>query len=277
MKHNFLSKCPMCDTDSDKSTNWCPVDNDGFITVQCENCELIYIQNPYDKDSLEKFYAKYYSEVHQDDQILNNQRKRMYEIELNFLLNFKNGGSVLDVGCSGGQFLQQFHEMDFDCQGVEFGIEASKEASKNFIIHVGEFPLINFEKKYDVIVFRGVIEHVRNPRKYLQKAISLLNPNGVIFITATQNRESLTCDLFRNDWNQHAPKAHLYHFALNDFVKFFNERGLVSYYEKNFYLETPYADVSKDLSLVLEKLKFPKKTIKCPPFFDTMMTAVFQF
>lgn len=277
MKHFIFETCPMCDEDSTKSNIWCPIDDQGFITVQCDNCGLIYVQNPYDKDSMKAYYSNYYSETHQEDQIFNIQREKMYELEFNFLLNFKNSGSVLDVGCAGGQFLQHFRKAGFDCQGVEFGIEAAIEAQKNFKIHVGEFPLINFENKYDVIVFRGCIEHVDNPRKYLKKAISLLNPNGIIFITATQNRTSLTCDLFRNDWNMHTPEEHIFHFAVSDFVKFFKDYGLVYYTENNFYLETPYANVENDLRLVLEKIKNPGSKIQCPPFFDNMMTAVFQF
>ena len=267
----------MCDTDSTNSTDWGGVDNDGFKTVQCNICELIYVQNPYDKDSLKAFYKQYYSEIHQEDQILNTQRKKMYELELEFLMNFKNAGSVLDVGCSGGQFLQHFKKAGFDCQGVEFGIEASIEAQKDFKVHVGEFPLINFENKYDIIIFRGVIEHVDKPKEYLQKAISLLNQHGLIFITATQNRKSLTCDLFKNDWNMHFPNEHLYHFAVSDFLNYFGRYGLVSYAENSFYLETPYANVNNDLSLVVEKLKNPESKVKCPPFFDNMMTVVFQF
>ncbi len=277
MKHNSLKKCPMCDTDVTKSKLWCPIDENGFKTVQCNHCGLIYVQNPYDKDSLKSFYNNYYSNIHQENHTLNAQREKMYELELNFLLKFKNKGSVLDIGCSGGQFLQHFKKAGFYCEGVEFGIEASVEAQKKFKVHVGEFPVINFEKKYDVIVFRGCIEHVDNPRKYLEKAVSLLNPNGVVFITATPNRTSLTCELFKNDWNMHYANEHIYHFAVSDFVKYFKEFGLVSYADNNFYLETPYANIENDLSLVLEKMKNPKNKIKCPPFFDNMITAVFQF
>ena len=86
-------------------------------------------------------------------------------------------------------------------------------------------------------------------------------------ITATPNRTSLTCDLFRNDWNMHTPKEHLFYFSVSDFVKFFKDYGLVYYNENNFYLETPYCNVQNDLRLVLEKMKNPESKIQCPPFF----------
>jgi cyclopropane fatty-acyl-phospholipid synthase-like methyltransferase len=275
MTHRQVNNCPLCDSTNFKQ--WCKVSDDGFVTVQCNICELIYVQNPYDKESLKAFYSRYYSEIHQENVVLNAQRELMYELELNFLRNFKKSGSVLDVGCSGGQFLDQFSKFGYDCQGVEFGIEAAKVAKERFQIHIGEFPEMEFEKKYDIIVFRGVIEHVDIPKNYLNKAISLLNKDGVIFITATQNRASLTCNLFREDWNMHYPYEHLYHYAVKDFVKYFGDRGLKSYSENNFYLETPYANPKEDLKLVLQKMNNPEEKITCPPFFDNMMTAVFQF
>ena len=38
MKHFIFETCPMCDEDSTKSNIWCPIDDQGFITVQCDNC-----------------------------------------------------------------------------------------------------------------------------------------------------------------------------------------------------------------------------------------------
>jgi len=119
VNHVYLKSCPMCGCKTSKE--WCPKDSMNFLTVVCDNCELIYIQNPWDDSTLSEFYSRYYSNIHQNDSELNLQREKMYELEMAFLLKFKKGGDVLDVGCSGGQFLQHFKKVGFNCEGVEFG------------------------------------------------------------------------------------------------------------------------------------------------------------
>ena len=275
LSHIKLNCCPMCE--SKKRKLWCSPDLNGFKTVECNKCGLIYVENPLDIKSLKLYYSEYYSQTHQKSNVLNSQREKMYKQELDFLLKFKNSGSVLDVGCSGGQFLKHFKLKGFDCEGVEFGEEAASEAQKNFKVHIGEFPNIDFNKKYDIIVFRGCIEHLINPKAYFQKSLKLLNKNGIIFITATQNRNSLTCNLFKENWNMHYPHEHLIHFCSDDLINYFSDKGLKSFSEGNIYLESPYANPKKDLELVLDKIKSPSKDIKCPPFFDNMMTLVLNF
>mgnify|MGYP006148612785 CR=1 FL=1 len=43
MKQLNFKNCPMYYEDSTKSNIWCPIDDHGFITVQCDNCGLIYV------------------------------------------------------------------------------------------------------------------------------------------------------------------------------------------------------------------------------------------
>ena len=275
LDHIIIKECPMCF--SNNYNDWCKPDSNGFQTVKCNDCGLIYVKNPLSVNSLKLYYSEYYSHAHQKSTKLNTQREKMYKLELEFLMKFKNKGKVLDVGCSGGQFLDHFNINGFECEGVEFGDEASLQASKKYKIYVGEFPKIDFKKKYDIIVFRGCIEHLINPREYFDKALSLLSKNGIIFISATQNRDSLTCELFKDDWNMHYPHEHLIHFSPDDLVKYFRNKGLKSFSVDNIYLQSPYSNPVEDLSQVLKKLKDPSLKIKCPPFFDNMITMVLIF
>jgi cyclopropane fatty-acyl-phospholipid synthase-like methyltransferase len=148
-------------------------------------------------------------------------------------------------------------------------------ASEFFKVHVGNFPDLEFNDKYDVIIFRGCIEHVGDPLKYLEKAKDILNEDGVIFFTATPNRDSFTCDLFKEKWNMHYPFEHLYHFSPVDLINFYKTKGLKSFSEKNIYLNSPYINIKNDLSLVLKKLN--GEDVICPPFFDNMLTLVLLF
>ena len=96
-----------------------------------------------------------------------------------------------------GFFLDYFSNGGHVCEGVEFGESAGVYANKKYNVNFGVFPSLEFSQFYDLIIFRGVIEHVKNPKKYLDKAISLLNKDGYIFITATPNSESVCCKMFK--------------------------------------------------------------------------------
>ena len=75
----------------------------------------------------------------------------------------------------------------------------------------------------------------------------------------------------------HYPHEHLIHFSPTDLVKYFGDKGLKSFSIDNIYLDSPYSNPVNDLSLVLKKLKDPRLKIKCPPFFDNMITMVLVF
>jgi len=259
-----------------KNECW-PTDDKGFSTVKCQKCGLVFIENPLDSDSMSKFYKEYYSKVHQANDLLNDKREIMYDLEIDFLKKHKSNGLVLDVGCSGGQFMDRLKRSGFSVEGVEYGEGAYRAASKNHIVYHGLFPKLEFTKTYDIIVFRGVIEHVLNPTEYLNRAISLLSSNGIIFITATPNRESMTFKIFNKDWNMHYPEEHIIHFSVDDFVNYFSKKGLKYYIENNMYTETPYCNFSRDINQIADKINNPDKNVVCPPFFDNMMTVVFKF
>lgn len=105
----------------------------------------------------------------------------MYKLKFDLIRSFVSGGCVLDVGCSGGQFLDYFKKSGYDCYGIEYGKEAAQEAAKKHKVYEGDFLYYSQNIKFDLIIFRGVIEHIPNPRLYLNKAIQLLSDQAHIY------------------------------------------------------------------------------------------------
>jgi 2-polyprenyl-3-methyl-5-hydroxy-6-metoxy-1,4-benzoquinol methylase len=273
----FVEKCPWCSARA--AEKWGkPLRS--FVSVRCKECGLIYVRNRLNAAARETFYRSYYSAVHQADRRLLVQRKRMYQLEFDFIHSFCKAGRVLDVGCSGGQFLDFFCAAGFDCVGVEFGKEAARQASKKYQVYLGDFPKLKISGKFSLIVFRGVIEHVVAPKRYLTKTIELLKRGGFLYITSTPNSDALCCDLFKEQWNQHEPEAHLMHFSAKQFDPFCEHRGLHKLCERHFYLETPYANIQRDLPLIataLQRRRAGKSVdFRSPPFFGNMMSLIYQ-
>lgn len=168
-----------------------------FDAAICASCRLIFIRTRLNKNGMQRYYASYLSNAHQADIELNKKRDLMYRIDFDFIRQFAPPRRVLDVGCSGGYFLNVFAEHGCNCRGVEFGEEAAVQAQEKFPVQFGDFPDLCFSERFDLVVFRGVVEHVPEPRRYLDKAVELLSENGVVFITATPNADAVCCDLFK--------------------------------------------------------------------------------
>lgn len=273
-----LTKCPWCN--SLKHDKW-GEEVRGFKTVKCKNCGLIFVKNRLNIKGLHKYYSYYMNKVHRADGILNKHRSIMYKLDFEFVNRYsKKGSKVLDVGCGGGYFLDLFKENRYNCYGVEFAEDAAKEASKRHRIYQGEFPKLRISTKFDLIIFRGVLEHVPYPKMYLDKALSLIKKNGLIYFTATPNSDAFCCELFKENWNQHEPEAHLMHFSQRHLDKYFEEKGFNQVAQQFFYEETPYADIEKNILIVAEAIKLKRSNtkigFKAPAFYGNMMSLIYQ-
>jgi 2-polyprenyl-3-methyl-5-hydroxy-6-metoxy-1,4-benzoquinol methylase len=264
--------CPWCY--SGNKHKWC--DSIGFLSyAKCEDCGMVYADRRLNDKANLAYYKDYYSLVHNVQDL--KKRNLMYKIESDFIKKFFTGGNVLDIGCSDGSFLKFF--AGCNRYGIEFGEQAVSKAKGNISkIFYGDFTDINFEIKFDLIIFRGVIEHIRNPKIYLEKSISLLKDCGKIFITSTPNRNSICAQLFKEFWNQNN-LGHIFHFSSNDLKTFFKEHGLELVAEKYFYRETPYysdGDIGT-IKRAIEYLKNGKEiNFQSPAYWENLMSLVFE-
>ncbi|MBL6785029.1 MAG: bifunctional 2-polyprenyl-6-hydroxyphenol methylase/3-demethylubiquinol 3-O-methyltransferase UbiG [Rickettsiales bacterium] len=102
--------------------------------------------------------------------------------------------SVLDVGCGGGLLAEPLAQLGADVTAIDASVKNINVAK----IHAQKQGLsINYmqsliedmpkRKKYDVIMVMEVIEHVDNPKQFINNCSKLLKKNGIMF-TATINR-----------------------------------------------------------------------------------------
>ncbi len=125
-------------------------------------------------------------------------------------------GSLLEVGCGHGDFLAQAAERGLSVCGIEYSahavnIAANKIGSSGEVICGEIAQLANSGKRFDYIVFADVLEHVRDPRQFLQHVHSLLQDNGMI-MTIVPSIDSFTARLMNNKWMEFKPE-HLWYFS----------------------------------------------------------------
>lgn len=275
--YEVLEYCPWCNSPSYKKWGQ-PIR--GFQSAKCKDCGLIYVKNRLYDVGLQKYYTGHLTKRRAVNTVLNEQRKLMYEIEFKLIDKYARRTNVLDVGCSGGYFLDVFHNQGYECFGVELDKTAANEAKKTYHVWCGKFDALEIDKKFDLIVFRGVIEHIPYPKTYLDKAISLLSNYGLIYVTATPNSDAFCCELFKENWNQHVPEEHLMHFSPAHFDDYFEKAGFRKVIECFFYEETPYANIDQDILNVAEAIKLKKFNrqidFKSPSFWGNMMSLIYH-
>ena len=164
--------------------------------------------------------------------------------------------------------------------------KAVEYARKNFDFG-GNVQLISlFDAKFprdsfDLVVMRGVIEHMPNPHRAIDRVGKLLKKGGYFYIAATPNIESFCADIYREKWNQFHPIRHLYYFSPHTLL-ILCEKNDMSLVAQDFpYTETPYARIREDHIVVLHDFKLLQndnfeKIERSPPFWGNMMNIVFQ-
>ena len=282
INRKIINNCLFCG--SKNSEPWGkPVRN--FFSVKCKNCNIVYIKNPLLKKVQSLFYENYLKNVHQKKQIKKKQRSIMYKIELNYLIscikNFKKIKNVLDVGCGGGYFLDLLKKIKKKTFGVEAGRDSFLEAKKKHKMFYGEFnEKLNIKHKFDLIVMRGVIEHVSYPKKYAYYGQKLLKKNGYLFITATPNLDSIAARIFKERWTLHRPESHILHLSEGHVDKLFPRKKFTKVGSKSLYLDTPYENFEQDIKRISKEITSQNKGNnshqESPPFFGSMMTVVYK-
>ena len=274
-----LEACPWCEGTLNTAT-FLYHDDMGCPIEKCASCGAVFAKKRLSPSGLSKYWKDWLSRVHLHDADAVEKRNRMYEIDFRFIQGYLPTGRVLDVGCGNGSFLNIFREHGYETEGVEFGEEAAAQAALLHHVHQGEFPELLLARQYDLVIFRGVLQYVPRPKDYLDKAMSLLNPGGLIFITAQPNMNSFCFKLFKNKFTQPVCGVDFIGYTEQMLSAYFYGAGFQKLGEAYFYEETPYASPEKDIIKVAEAIINKKNggviDIKSPSFYGNMMSLVYR-
>lgn len=117
-----------------------------------------------------------------------------HQFRYNFAKIFVKNKVVIDLGCGVGYgtFVlakaraKKVYGIDIDNDAIEYA--KSHYCDKNITYNVRDALKSKFPSRVaDIIIAFEVIEHVNNPKKFLEEAARLLKPNG-IFIMSTPHQ-----------------------------------------------------------------------------------------
>lgn len=162
----------------------------GFTLVRCPRCGLAF-QDPQptfgEMDDVYYFSEDFARRLETDLRTVTFDSARA-KLPLLLEAGAAPGGSALDVGCSSGAWLEVARDAGWDPIGVEIGgALAAAARAKGFEVHEGTLeeaavgPL--WDRRFSLITFWDVLEHLPDPRSALQAAAKLLEPDGAVALT----------------------------------------------------------------------------------------------
>lgn len=149
----------------------------------CPSCDLIFLQRKEDIKNHIDYYRESYYDDHTVDQ-LSGQRSDIYRHILDLLANYKNPGSLLDLGCGCGFFLKEAKERGWQVSGVDPS-EKSIAYARSLIgdnVVCGTLDDVPTDRRFDAITLINVLDHMVDACRQLQKVQDLLTPEGILYL-----------------------------------------------------------------------------------------------
>jgi SAM-dependent methyltransferase len=138
---------------------------------------------------------------------------------------------LFEIGSAHGFFLHVAKPHFRSVAGIDISAAASGYARDvlDLPVATGDFLDLRLPDCVDVVCLWDTIEHLQHPDRYLEKAVSRLNPGGVIALT-TGDIGSVVARLRGAKWRQIHPPTHLHYFSRATLQRLLERLGLVIAY-----------------------------------------------
>jgi len=221
----------------------------GYPLFRCPACGLIQtdLGKPYSQ-FLKEFYTEgyytgedgagaYYDYAKDKPNIVKNMR-----VILDRIKNVKPHGTLLDVGCAYGYFVELALENGFDAYGFDPSTHAISQASHAIRTRVQCCSVSETRYKkatFDSISMLDIIEHLADPIADLKRLHRVLKEDGIVLIS-TGDANSQVAKILGRRWTFYIPPQHLF---------FFNRQTLTDLLEQSGFAPVAFYRIGKWVSL----------------------------
>jgi 2-polyprenyl-3-methyl-5-hydroxy-6-metoxy-1,4-benzoquinol methylase len=182
--------------------------------VRCSTCGFLYSSRIMSAKTLEAYYRENFgSQRHLEGQIVN---ARTNAVALQRLLDLKTVKSWLDVGTGYGFLLKWLKERwGIRAEGVELSMQEANYAREELGLEVHSKLLSEAglpQASFDVVSCFEVIEHISEPKAFLEELTRYLRPGGHL-VVMTDNFESNAARTLKGSFPKWIPHTHVSHFG----------------------------------------------------------------
>lgn len=233
----YFEHCPVCQSEDGEPyfnafsylmSNFSAPFLPAKLWIKCNNCNNLYTYA----------FPKEYINTSDEVKVISPELGKENEISkhadylyiwsaiLNKIANHTSGKNILEVGIGNGEFIAVALEMGYNIESIEIVKEVCQKIANILNVEINCCDFLKFEtdKKYSIITMGDVIEHVTNPTAALNKVYSMLEDDGILWIS-TPNYESSFSRLKKFTdamWNE---PTHITYFNYTTFAQLLSNCG----------------------------------------------------
>jgi len=221
---------------------------------RCLRCSHVWA----DLDIPEKEFRKIYSRKYYEGEEYLDYGKEREALRRNFRARIRDlsrrhprGARLFEIGCAYGYFLEMARDF-FEVSGCDISSHAANFARDKLGLEVSDREYLTLpspERPFDMICLWDTVEHLKDPRLYLEKASREMKKGGTLALS-TGDIGSFAAKIRGAKWRLIHPPTHLHYFT------------------------------RKSIRTLLERLGFGEIRIFHPPFWrsaDAMASAVLSY
>jgi len=224
--HLEEAQCFRCDRRGETRLTVAP-----FQLVDCPDCGQSFVSPRLNEEGRAGLYgdSAYFDDGVYGSKFAHTLQRTWIDARLDWIeSNHHNGdaGSMLEIGCAYGLFLEGAAERGYSVHGLEFSETAATAASRRLgtPIATGEIDDLVGDNVSDVVAAWDVIEHVSDPRAFLDKAYELIAPGGMLALSCP-NAGSLAARVLGRRWWNLKLDRHIWQFTADDLQRLLTEAG----------------------------------------------------
>lgn len=200
--------------------------------VKCAKCGTVYLRTRFTQDQMVFEYQRYADEgshlslprnteeVHASGLRRDNFMKKVLSLT-------RSKGTLLDVGCAWGAFLDNARSKGFKVKGIEITQRTADFAIQSMGLDVTSTQFTDApldSNSISVVTMLHSLEHLPSPKEAMIKAYDVLKPGG-LFAGIVPNIESYCSTLLEDDWDWLQPMYHYVHYSPSTLRKRLEEAG----------------------------------------------------
>ncbi len=176
---------------------------------RCRHCGLVFVfPLPADEELRTGYQQKYFQSGdplhwgYENYLAMDGENRQTAERRLGILTGFLRGGSLLEVGCATGLFMQAAQAKGFAAKGVEISDFAAAHGRENYKLDIftGILRDARFaDASFDAVAMWDVLEHVPAPLRDLEEVARVLKSGGYLFLTVP-NINSFWARIMGKNW-----------------------------------------------------------------------------
>jgi SAM-dependent methyltransferase len=206
--------CPVCGESSNlqavgERTYHVPTRTGNYLLhhkdAQCQCCGLVFTASVPDEEFLSIYYTNAHTQRSDITDIppIYNTQTRLARLHQHITL----GSEILEIGASGGQFLQALNQAGYNAVGLDPLLDSAGKPAAG-LFSGKDLNRFAETRKFDAVLSYYVLEHVSNPRQWLCDLRKFLRPSGHVIIEVP-NFEHYPAESLYKEHLQHFTRTHL--------------------------------------------------------------------